>query len=150
MVRIVYDLFSINTKLILFARARASAQQQSVTLHTSHGEIKVRQTSEHQAEAFKLISLSPLADRSILRNRTKDSRSAFHRSTTCSSSLNAHLTTLPSLTPAHLPLLLQNFLALCASGQYDGCLFHRCVFSPPLPSSPATPYNASTEPRANL
>lgn len=63
----------MDTDALFFRVLHLSTSPQSVTLHTSHGDLKI--------EVF------------------------------CEA----------------VPKAAENFLALCAAGQYDGCLFHRFV-----------------------
>lgn len=62
---------------------------QSVTLHTTFGDIKIEVYCEQ-----------------VCRHDVKPS---------------------PNHPPAQVPKTAENFLALCASNYYDGCLFHRCI-----------------------
>src|ERR1700761_7154328 len=83
----------------------------SVTLHTSHGDLKV---THHSLVTSSLHTYPSSSDRNLLRGCSKDRRGDPSNSTN-------------PRHPSYLSLSAQNFLALCASNYYDGCLFHRNI-----------------------
>ena len=82
----------------------------SLTLHTTHGDLKV---SHHPLTTCSLYVRHLYLDRNLLRGCSKDRRGAPNSTYHCHG--------------AYTPLSTQNFLALCASNYYDGCLFHRNI-----------------------
>ena len=99
----------------------------SVTLHTSHGDVKV--------EMF--CDLAPSTCEVRLMQRISWAFTVFH---------------VPSPSSQNNPTdgkrcTVQNFLALCASNYYDGTVFHRNVKGP---SCPTRSYLSCTSPEVNF